>query len=199
VAGNRDSEWMVRGSGNKARRLMVFLAAIFIPLWPAQAQQASVVQANLVLATDAVHADSIAKAAVIAEVTPGYHINAHKPSLDYLIPTDVKMSAAPQAKLVSAEYPKAKLLKFPFADAPLAVYEGRVVVATTLRISPSIQPGTYTLDGEFSYQACNDHACLPPAHVPLTLSLRVVPAGVALKSEHADVFGKSPPHPRSTN
>ena len=201
MAQKRDLQFEVWDSARKARRwaLGLVLVAVFAFEPRAFAQQVSVVQANLVLATDAVHAGSLAKAAVIAEVAPGYHINAHKPSQEYLIPTEVKINPSPLAKLISAEYPKAQSRKFVFEDAPLAVYEGKVLVTAMLRIPASVQPGTYSLDGELSYQACNDHACLPPARAPFNLSMRVVAQGVALKPEHADIFGKSSKQPPSKN
>jgi hypothetical protein len=48
----------------------------------------------------------------------------------------------------------------------------------------------YTLRGKFAYQACNDHACLPPTSVSLTLAVKVVPRAVALKSLNADDFDR---------
>jgi hypothetical protein len=48
----------------------------------------------------------------------------------------------------------------------------------------------YTLQGKFAYQACNDHACLPPTSVPLTLAVKVVPRAVALKTLNADDFDR---------
>jgi hypothetical protein len=34
-------------------------------------------------------------------------------------------------------------------------------------------PGDYEVKGQLGYQACNDHACLPPANVPLSFSFKV--------------------------
>ena len=51
--------------------------------------KSSVVEAHAVMATDAAHANSPLKLAVLAQVAAGYYINDHKPSLDYLIPTEL--------------------------------------------------------------------------------------------------------------
>ncbi len=64
-----------------------------------------VVQAHAVMATDAAHADAPSKSPSLAQVAPGFHINDHKPSLDYLIPTQVKFDSDDQFTLKNAIYP----------------------------------------------------------------------------------------------
>jgi len=150
-----------------------------------------VVEAKWVMASDAAHPNSMVKAAVVAKVSAGYHINDHKPTLDYLIPTELKLEPLKQVEVEDVTYPKGVLKKFAFSDTPLSVYEGRLVVGSVLQVGRAMAPGAYTLKGKFSYQACNDHACLPPASVPLTLTLKVVPPNVPLKPENSDVFERA--------
>ena len=152
---------------------------------------APVVEAKWVMAADAAHPNSTVKAAVVAKVASGYHINDHKPTLDYLIPTELKLDPLKQVDVKDVIYPKGMLKKFAFSDSPLSVYEGTVVVGSVLQVGRSIAPGAYALKGKFSYQACNDHACLPPASVPLTLTLKVVPRNVPLKPVNSDVFERA--------
>lgn len=148
----------------------------------------SVVEAHAVIATDAAHADSSVKLAVLAQVGAGYHINAHKPSLDYLIPTEVKVDASDQFTVKSLVYPKGTPQKFAFSEVPLSVYEGDVAVGAILQTAKAVAPGAYTLKAKFAYQACNDHACLPPASVPLSVTIKIVPHNVPLKPVEPDVF-----------
>jgi len=91
-------------------------------------------------------------------------------------------------------YPKGEAKKFAFADEPLSVYEGTLVVGAKLKVAPTAPPGSYALKGKLTYQACNDHACLPPASVPVTLALKVVDKSIRLKRVNADVFGKIEPY-----
>ena len=142
----------------------------------------------MVLATDAVHRGSTVEAAVEAKIAAGYHINDHHPSLEYLIPTEVKLEPSKEVSVEKVVYPKGKPQQFAFADAPLSVYEGSLVVGVRLKVGAGLAPGTYPLKGKLAYQACNDHACLPPVSVPLTLNLKVVDRGVPLKRVNADVF-----------
>ena len=85
-------------------------------------------------------------------------------------------------------YPKGTPQRFAFSDMPLSVYQGTVVVGAALQVGRVVPPGAYTVKGKFAYQACNDHACLPPTSVPVNLTLQVVRRRVALKRVHADVF-----------
>jgi DsbC/DsbD-like thiol-disulfide interchange protein len=148
-----------------------------------------VVTARTLLSTDAVHAGHTAKIAVLARIEPGYHINDHKPSLDYLIPTRVAFDASPSLKVENVVYPHGKPIKFEFVDSPISVYEGEIRLGSALKVASSAKPGSYRLRGKFMYQACNDEACLPPTSVPLELSVRVVPSSVPLKQTHAEIFG----------
>ena len=97
--------------------------------------------------------------AVTLSVDPGYHINAHVPSLDYLVPTDLAFAGAAPSSLA---YPKASRFKPGFATTPLAVYEGRVPLVATLPKGASGWTATVTA------QACDDQTCLPPATVPVS-------------------------------
>ena len=123
----------------------------------------SVVEAHAVMATDAAHANSPVKLAVLAQVAAGYHINDHKPTLDYLIPTELKVDPSDQFTVKNVVYPKGTPKRFAFSDVPLSVYEGTVVVGALLQAGKAVPAGTYTLKAKFAYQACNDHACLPPS------------------------------------
>jgi len=153
-----------------------------------KAQNNAVVEARTVAATDAAHANSALKIAVVAQVAAGYHINDHKPSLDYLIPTELRLDPIPQITVKNVVYPKGTLKKLAFSDSSLSVYEGTVVVGAVLEVGKTVRPGSYDLKGKFAYQACNDHACLPPASVPVALTVKVVPRSEPLKQVEPVVF-----------
>jgi len=149
-----------------------------------------VVEAKIVAAASAVHPNASLKLAVVAKVTPGYHINDHKPTLDYLIPTELTLAPPPQATVEQVVYPKGEPKKFAFSDMPLSVYEGSVAIGALLKAGRTAKPGVYALQGKLTYQACNDHACLPPASVPVTLTLKVVPRRAPVKRLNEDVFSR---------
>lgn len=150
----------------------------------------AVVSARTVLATNVAHAGRTDKLAVVAQILPGYHINDHKPSLDYLIPTKVTFDDSPSAKVEKVVYPRGTPKKFVFLDTPISVYEGQLLVGAILLVNHSAKPGIYPLHGKLTYQACNDHACLAPTSVPLSVSIRVVASSVPQKAAHAEIFRK---------
>lgn len=149
-----------------------------------------VVEARMVLSTDAVHAGSSAHVAVVATIASGYHINDHKPTLDYLIPTELQLDPGKEFRTIDVAYPKGTPVKFEFLDQPLSVYQGRLVVKAVLMVTTRTAPGSYALHGKLTYQACNDHACLAPTSVPLAVAVKVVPSSVAFKRVNSDVFDR---------
>ncbi len=101
-------------------------------------------------------------------VAPGWHINAHPASYDFLIPTTLKtISELPLARL-SIDYPPAGVFKPGFADDSLSVYTDSVVIRATLRLDADAEPGSVeALSVSLQFQACNDAQCLAPAQVSL--------------------------------
>jgi DsbC/DsbD-like thiol-disulfide interchange protein len=162
-----------------------FFALVFSFALAAQAAWAQapgqVVKAKVTMATPVVRPDSLVRAVVVVEVLPGYHINDHHPSLDYLIPTEVKLEPSKQVTVKDIIYPKGELKKFAFSDALLSVYEGTVQVDVVLQLERTTLPGNYEVKGRLAYQACNDHACLPPTSAPLLFSFKVARRGASVR------------------
>jgi DsbC/DsbD-like thiol-disulfide interchange protein len=165
--------------------MKTFLALVFsfaltvVVAWAQTPGQ--VVKAKVTMTSPVARPNSIVRAAVVVEVVPGYHINDHHPSLEYLIPTEVKLEPSQQVTVQDITYPKGEPKKFAFSDAPLSVYEGTVRVDVALQVERKTLPGNYEVKGRLAYQACNDHACLPPASVPLLFSFKVVPHGAPVR------------------
>jgi thioredoxin:protein disulfide reductase len=171
---------LYRSTGLGIGTLLVFAAAGGL----AAAVPSSVVSVQASLPAGAVHPGSAAKIEVAAQIAPGYHINAHHPSLDYLIPTNVTFDDSSELSVGNEAYPGGQLKKFAFLDSPISVYEGKILIGATVRTSRSLAPGTYALRGKFAYQACNDHACLAPTSVPFELTVKVLPGATCLRSLH---------------
>jgi DsbC/DsbD-like thiol-disulfide interchange protein len=109
-------------------------------------------------------------------MAPGWHINAHQPRQDYLIPTTVSLAeAAAGWRLDAIEYPGAEPKKLGFENQLLALYQGNLALRAHLVPTPNAlarDGGQIAL--ELRMQACNDRACLPPEtlrlDIPLTLT-----------------------------
>lgn len=108
-------------------------------------------------------------------VAPGYHVNSNSPSLEYLIPTSLKLDAPTDIVVGKITYPTGQITSFPFApDQKLSVYSGPFDLAVTVRPLASVMPGKYSLHGQLKYQACDNAACYPPRELPVEFEVKVV-------------------------
>ncbi|HTO76392.1 MAG TPA: protein-disulfide reductase DsbD domain-containing protein [Thermoanaerobaculia bacterium] len=114
-----------------------------------------------------------AKTTIAVEMTigPGWHVNSHTPSEPYLIPTAATLTAS-AGSLSPVRYAKDEDRKFAFSDKPLRVYTGTVRFETDLDV-PAGASGDVTVEGNLSYQACNDQQCFPPAKIPLKATAKI--------------------------
>ena len=97
-----------------------------------------------------------------ATLASGWHVNSHKPTEEYLIPTTVTLAAAPGVKFGEPRFPEGKMEKFSFSETPLSVYAHDFTIEVPLEWTGAAAP---SLSGSVEYQACNDTQCLAPASV----------------------------------
>src|SRR5690606_1200422 len=103
----------------------------------------------------------------VADVARGYHVNAHRPTEDFLIPTVLTVSAD-GVRFDEPQYPTPIAQRFAFAgDEPLLVYSGRFEIVARAPAAP-----TAPVELRLRYQACDDERCLPPATAVATLDPR---------------------------
>lgn len=57
--------------------------------------------------------------AIVMALKKGWHLNAHKPTLDYLIGVNLNVTPNKQAMVSGINYPSPIKVKFEFADQPL--------------------------------------------------------------------------------
>src|SRR5699024_1815577 len=135
---------------------------------------------------DTIPAGDEAQFAVVMDIEEGWHLNAHNPTLDYLIGVDLSMDASDHAIVSDIQYPKPLQMKFSFAEEVLDVYEGKAEILVKLKSSGSLKPGTYPVAGDLQVQACSDKVCLPPSTVSINLPITIGDKVVA--SEHTELF-----------
>jgi DsbC/DsbD-like thiol-disulfide interchange protein len=170
--------------------------AVMLLAASARAQESSaarlgaIVKAQAYVSREPVAQGSAFEIAVVADIPPAYHMNAHKVSDEYLIPTTVTAELPKGITQVSISYPPGKLKKFGFSATPLNVYEGRAVIRVKLSASTQAPVGSLKIPLTLRYQACNETTCFPPAHGPVTATLKIAPAGSASRPVHPEFFGK---------
>ncbi|HEY6968017.1 MAG TPA: protein-disulfide reductase DsbD domain-containing protein [Candidatus Angelobacter sp.] len=110
-------------------------------------------------------------------VKNGYHINSNKPTTEELIPTTLGFTPPPDLVIAKVQYPPGQLTSFPFDPTQkLSVYSGDVIIKAAIIPQPHAPSGTYTVHGEFRYQACDNNACYPPKKLPVQFDLKVAKA-----------------------
>lgn len=161
---------------------------------------ASVLQPQAYVSLQPVPRGHAFQIAVTAKISPGFHINAHQPSEDYLIPTKVTAELPSGLFVVETNYPRGVMRAFSFSKTPLRVYEGSFTILMKLRTSGTAPLGPQKINLTLGYQACNQEACLPPTKIPVTAELEIAAADTPAKPAHTDIFSsnaaeKSSPKP----
>ncbi|MFV1988174.1 MAG: thioredoxin family protein [Gemmatimonadota bacterium] len=132
---------------------------------------------------------TVARIAVKLTIEEGWHTNSNIPTYDNLIATRAVFDA-PRGWAPPGEpaYPAGEMKTFSFADTPISVYGGEVIMVRDVAIPAEIAAGTYPIRVTVTYQACDDKMCLAPVTIEQTLGLIV---GVAGELANEDVFASS--------
>ena len=110
-----------------------------------------------------------------------WHVNAHKPLDEFLIPTELVLTDANGIAMTQAVYPEHVI--FDLAGDKMAVYEHTFYLGAILQIAADAAPGEHKIQGELKYQACNDEMCFPPAKLPLELTVTIGESGAPVNPE----------------
>jgi thioredoxin:protein disulfide reductase len=127
--------------------------------------------------------------AVVLKIRNGFHINARKPSAEYLIPTDLRVNLPAGFKSAGEiSYPKGELHTFAFTKTPLNVYEDKVVLRIPLAAQPDAPLGAQKIPLKLRYQACSQEVCLPPVTLDVDAPVTVVAASANSRPAHPQLF-----------
>ena len=156
------------------------------------ARAASVLQPQAYVSLQPVPRGRSFEVAVVAKISPGFHINAHEPSEEYLIPTKVTAALPAGVLLVETTYPRGVMRAFRFSKTPLRVYENFFTIRMKLRADGAAPLGSQKIGLTVGYQACNQDSCLPPAKLPVTADLEIAAVDAPAHAVHTDVFAPAP-------
>jgi Disulphide bond corrector protein DsbC len=127
--------------------------------------------------------------AVVLKIRNGFHINARKPSAEYLIPTDLRVNLPAGFKSAGeVSYPKGELHTFAFTKTPLNVYEDKVVLRIPLAAQPDAPLGAQKIPLKLRYQACSQEVCLPPVTLDVDAPVTVAAASANSRPAHPELF-----------
>jgi thiol:disulfide interchange protein len=107
-------------------------------------------------------------------VADGYHVNSHVPNSDNLIATNLKLDPPQDIAFGRITFPAGHDFEFSFAPGEkLNVYEGDFTVNGMATTTANVNPGTYKVRGELTYQACDKAQCYPPKKAPIDFDVKV--------------------------
>lgn len=110
---------------------------------------------------------------ILMEIEEGWHLNAHAPTLDYLIGVELSVDPGQLGMVSDILYPKPIQYEFDFAGDELAVYEGRAPILLKVMTSGDLPSGEYHSSGELQLQACSDSVCLAPATAEVEFTIHI--------------------------
>ena len=172
---------------------VIAVASIYGASWSgayAAAQGAAkVITPHVYVSLDPVPRGREFQVAVVADISSEYHMNSHKPTDAYLIPTTLTAEMPQGFELLDTIYPDGHPEKFTFSpDKALDVYSGSVTLRLRLQAKATADLGTTTIPMTLRYQACSQTTCLPPAKLPLQALFVTAPVGTAAREVHAEIF-----------
>jgi thiol:disulfide interchange protein DsbD len=171
---------------------LVALAAIALAQDNPYPPAASVLQPQAYVSIQPVPRGHAFEIAVVAKISPGFHINAHEPSEEYLIPTKIMADLPPGIALVETTYPRGVMRAFRFSKTPLRVYEGSFTVKMKLHTASAAPLGPKKIGLTIGYQACNQDACLPPTKIPATAEIEIAEADTPTHPANPGIFSAAP-------
>lgn len=177
----------------KNLNLLIFISLVFTShLNYAQFgfQNKEILNYNIYQSFDKIQPEGEIKLAVKVTMDGEWHINSNKPKEDYLIPTELKISANFDFEHNEIIYPKPHNIKFDFSDIPLSVYEGEFFIASTIKIPKNTDLGTKQLYVEFTYQGCNNISCMAPITKIDTINIDIVDKSVQIQEINSEIFSE---------
>ncbi len=136
--------------------------------------------------------------AVVAKIRPGFHINSHEVTENYLIATTLDGELPSGFRKLDTFHPPGVLRSFKFSPTKLSVYEGTATLLMKLQALPHAPLGLQKLILTLGYQPCNEDVCLPPVKLRVPVELEVAPADAAGRPAHQAIFQAArPPKPQS--
>jgi hypothetical protein len=100
-------------------------------------------------------------------------VNANPPTYPYLKATELELTPPKGITVSFITYPNPIVKKFPFAENPIAIYEGDTKLNVMLTADRSVAKGASNLPGKLKVQACDDQVCYPPGEINVTVPVTI--------------------------
>jgi thiol:disulfide interchange protein DsbD len=151
-------------------------------------KDSEIVQVEAYASHESIHPEGSFRIAIVADIKPGFHINSHNPTDQFLVPTVVRFDEEEGITLSPVSYPVPELKSFSFSTSKASVYDGKISIFSQGRLSNDIPPGDVKVSGILAYQACNDQTCFMPRSVDFEIRLKVVNTDDPIKLINKYIF-----------
>lgn len=183
----------------KIRILFALLSIIVVALkvsglYAQPISSASKVQVSTEVSQTAVLDGETFQAVVVMDIAEGWHINANRPTLEWLIGTTLNLDLPEIIQHRDIQYPPFKEYEFSFAQGQkLHVYEGVSPIFLSFDVIKDASVGDYEITGSLRVQACDDQVCLAPSNIPVSFSIRVTDSPDEVTTSDFTVFDSYEP------
>jgi thiol:disulfide interchange protein DsbD len=174
------------------KRLAILVA--LLALAPLGAGPTAAPAENEITVTAALSADKLSpgtpfRVAVTVDLPDPWHIQANPAALPELIPTVLTLESNNLVQFGAVTYPTGKPETVSWADRPVALYAGKVVIVADGKVGKNAPLGPVILRGSLRYQACDNQVCYAPKTVPVILETEIAAQS---QSAHPEVFATTP-------
>lgn len=183
----------------KIRILFALLSIIVVALkvsglYAQPISSASKVQVSTEVSQTAVLDGETFQTVVVMDIAEGWHINANRPTLEWLIGTTLNLDLPEIIQPQDIQYPPFKEYEFSFAQGQkLHVYEGVSPIFLSFDVIKDASVGDYEITGSLRVQACDDQVCLAPSNIPVSFSIRVTDSPDEVTTSDFTVFDSYEP------
>ncbi len=131
-----------------------------------------------------------AQLAVEVQIREPWHVNAHKVTEDFLVPTEVTFELPPGMTLRGTVYPAGVSMKLDFSESPLLLYEGTVRIGAVVDVAADAALGETTVVARVTYQACDNEKCLLPQTIDVEIPVRISSPRESVDLANTEVFDR---------
>jgi len=146
------------------------------------------VQTTPYLSLSTVPQGGVAHVAVAIDIAAPWHINANRLEDEMLIPTEVVFAPPEGITIRNIVYPDGHEAKLDFAEEPMRLYDGVVLVGAIVEVSADFPLGKTAVPATLTYQACDNEKCLLPETVELFIPFEVSPPRQAVQLTNGEIF-----------
>lgn len=128
------------------------------------------------------------KIALEVHVESPFHMNSEQPTEDYMVPTVISFEPEERITFGQPEFPPALIKTLGFSETPLEVYEGIIIIYSSITLASDYEEEEVQIRGIIEYQACDDTACLAPEELSFSSVFSVAGPDEEVTSVNLEIF-----------